>query len=91
MLEHSFSEAGSALDVLKFGELTSPSPAPGEVLVQVSVSAVNPTDVKRRADGRELGRLNKITPNNDGSGTIVAVGDDVASNRIGERVWLFSA
>lgn len=91
MRGYSFSAAGSARDVLNFGDLATPEPGPGEVLVQMSVSAVNPTDVKRRADGRELGRLNTITPNNDGGGTIVGVGDGVAKNRMGERVWLFSA
>jgi len=88
---YSFSVAGTARDVLKFGELATPEPGPGEVLVKVNVSAVNPTDVKRRADGRELGRFKTITPNNDGSGTIVGVGDSVAKSRMGERVWLFSA
>jgi len=91
MLGYSFSIAGSARDVLMFGELKRPKPGPGEVLVQVNISAVNPTDVKRRADGRELGRFGTIIPNNDGSGVIVEVGDGIESSRIGERVWLFSA
>ena len=91
MRGYSFSTAGPAKEVLKFGDLPAPLPGPGEVLVQVSVSAVNPTDTKRRSDGRELGRFATITPNNDGSGTIVDVGEGVAKSRIGERVWVFSA
>jgi len=91
MRGYSYSAAGPAHEVLKFGELEAPTAGPGEVLVQVSVSAVNPTDTKRRADGRELGRFGTITPNNDGSGTVVDVGEGVSKSRIGERVWLFSA
>lgn len=91
MRGYSYCTAGSANDVLKFGELAPPAPLPGEVLVQVDQSAVNPTDTKRRNDGRELGRFATITPNNDGSGTIVDVGEGVTKSRIGERVWLFAA
>lgn len=91
MLGYSFSVAGPARDVLRFGELDRPRPGPGEVLVQVNMSAVNPTDTKRRTDGRELARLGTIIPNNDGSGTIVEIGDQVAGSRLGERVWVFSA
>jgi len=91
MIGYSFSAAGPARDVLTFGELPQLEPEAGEVLVKVSISAVNPTDVKRRADGRELARFGCITPNNDGSGVIVKVGEDVEKSRVGERVWLFSA
>lgn len=68
-----------------------PSPGDGEVLVEVRVSAVNPTDAKRRTTGRELDRFKTIAPNNDGAGVIVAAGGGVSSARIGERVWLFGA
>jgi len=66
-------------------------PGHGEVLVDVKVSGVNPTDIKRRITGRELGRFSHIIPNNDGAGIISAVGDGVSTDRIGEHVWLFGA
>jgi NADPH2:quinone reductase len=47
--------------------------------------------VKRRAgwNGQKLAFPLSV-PNNDGAGVIVAVGDGVPANRIGERVWLHS-
>ena len=86
-----YERAGAAPDVFTFGEIPNPEPGPGEVRVKIAVSAVNPTDCKRRELGRELGKFDRIIPNNDGAGTIDAVGDGVDIGRIGERVWLFGA
>lgn len=86
-----FEEAGMAADVLQIHEIETPVPGPGEVRVRIAVSAVNPTDCKRREDGRELARFTHIIPNNDGSGVIDAVGNGVEPARIGERVWIFGA
>jgi NADPH2:quinone reductase len=55
------------------------------VRVRVQVSGVNPTDWKARAHNAP-GRPQ--VPNQDGAGTIDAVGDGVDPGRIGERVWL---
>ncbi len=78
-------------EVLVAGEMPVPEPAPGEVRVRIAVSSVNPTDVKRRSEGRELGRFARIVPDNDGAGTVDAVGAGVARTRLGERVWVFAA
>ena len=86
-----YEQAGAAPDVITFGEMPDPEPRPGEVRVRIAVSAVNPTDCKRRELGRELGQFDRIIPNNDGAGTIDAVGDGVNTDRVGERVWLFGA
>ena len=86
-----YERAGAAPDVITFGEMPEPEPGPGEVRVKIAVSAVNPTDCKRRELGRELGKFDRIIPNNDGAGTIDAVGDGVNTDRVGERVWLFGA
>lgn len=86
-----YEKSGAARDVLQYGEMEQASLGTDEVLVKIHVSAVNPTDVKRREAGRELGQFPIIIPNNDGSGVIEAVGTDVSYDRIGERVWLFGA
>lgn len=86
-----FERKGPAAEVLAAGEMPDPKPGAGEVRVRVAVSSVNPTDVKRRKEGRELGKFPRIVPDNDGAGTIDAVGDGVAKSRIGERVWVFAA
>lgn len=86
-----YEKAGPAAEVMRRGEAERPEPGPGEVLVRVVVSALNPTDVKRRMTGRELALFDRIIPNNDGSGVIEAVGAGVPERRVGERVWLFGA
>lgn len=79
---------GSAHEVITVGEMETPSPAAGEVLVRVAMSGVNPSDVKSRA-GRPL-IAPRIVPHSDGAGTIEAVGEGVDAARIGERVWLWN-
>ena len=87
-----FESFGSANDVLQLGDIASPTARPGEVLVRVHTSGVNPSDVKKRA-GSFPGLLDDgfVIPNSDGAGVIEATGDGVDSNRVGERVWLYQA
>jgi NADPH2:quinone reductase len=82
-----YSEPGEP-DVLRLVERPVPEPGPGEVRVAVAVSGVNPTDWKARRG--EL-RFPEVVPNQDGAGTIVAVGDGVDMARVGQRVWLWEA
>lgn len=80
-------------EVLELVDRPLPVPGPGEVRVRVAVSAVNPTDWKARrgaAPGQAL-PFPQVVPNQDGSGTIDAVGDGIDAARVGERVWLWEA
>ncbi len=89
----SYTRFGAAADVLELVTLPTPAPLPGEVLVELAVSAVNPSDVKARAGTRPgvtKPAFDRIVPHSDGAGTIVAVGDGVASERIGTRVWVWN-
>lgn len=79
---------GKARDVLVVGEMPAPSPGPGEVLVRLAVSGVNPSDVKSRA-GRPMAGP-RIIPHSDGAGVIEAVGEGVDAGRVGEHVWLWN-
>jgi NADPH2:quinone reductase len=87
-----YSETGGS-EVLRLVERPTPVPAAGEVRVRVHVSGVNPTDWKARRGGRSPGPLPfpEVVPNQDGAGTIDAVGDGVDEGRVGERVWLWEA
>jgi NADPH:quinone reductase len=79
---------GPAAEVLTLGEMPTPSPGSGEVLVRVMASGVNPSDVKSR-----LGRapaFPRIIPHSDGAGVIEAVGEGVPAARVGQRVWLWN-
>ena len=87
-----FEDFGPATDVLQVGEIDKPVPGPGEVLVRLHSSAVNPSDVKKRA-GSFPNLLDDgfVIPNSDGAGVVEAVGDGVDATRVGERVWIYQA
>ncbi len=79
-------------EVLQVGEIPTPHPGPGDVRVRVHVSAVNPSDCKRRAGwGGGAMKHPRVVPHNDGSGVIDAVGPGVDAQRVGERVWVYEA
>jgi NADPH:quinone reductase len=87
-----YSRAGGP-DVLRVVERPVPEPGPDEVRVAVQVSGVNPTDWKarRRSGGGAQLPFPEVVPNQDGAGTVDAVGDGVDPSRVGERVWLWEA
>ena len=87
-----FAEFGPASDVLQIGEVDTPTAGPGEVLVRLSTSGINPSDVKKRAGSfPDLLNDGLVIPNSDGAGVIQAVGDGVDPNRVGERAWVYQA
>lgn len=84
-----------APDVLELVDREVPQPGSGEVRVRVAVSGVNPTDWKSRAGagpGQPL-PFPEVTPNQDGAGTVDAIGDGVSELyprlRVGDRVWTY--
>jgi NADPH2:quinone reductase len=83
---------GAARDVLIHGDLPDPAPGPGEVLVRLRASGVNPSDVKLRAGARARAVMGwpRIVPHSDGAGVVEAVGADIDPARIGERVWIWN-
>ena len=88
-----YTQSGGS-DVLRLEERPVPQPGPGEVRVRVHVSGVNPTDWKaRQGGGRSVSTFEAAgqVPNQDGAGTIDAVGAGVDEARLGERVWLWEA
>jgi len=87
-----YEKLGPARDVLQVGDLPKPEPGPGEVLVRVKASGVNPSDVKMRlGTGSASNEFPRIIPHSDGAGVIEAVGAGAPAARIGERVWLWNA
>jgi NADPH:quinone reductase len=86
-----YTKTGPAAEVLRVEEVERPQPGPGEVLVRVRASGINPTDYKARSgavprpiDGFQI-------PHQDGAGIIEAVGPGVDPGRVGQRVWLLLA
>lgn len=84
---------GAARDVLVLGEMATPHPGAGEVLVALKASGVNPSDVKLRAGARVGAKMvyPRVVPHSDGAGVIAAVGAGVDQARVGERVWVWNA
>jgi NADPH:quinone reductase-like Zn-dependent oxidoreductase len=76
-------------EVLKFEEYPDPVPGPGEVLVRVAASSVNPLDYKRRA-----GLMKDYYPikfpgliGTDIAGTVVKIGPGVEGFSAGDQVF----
>lgn len=87
-----FESFGSAKDVLQLSERDTPIAGHGEVLVRLHTSAVNPSDVKKRAGSfPTLLDDGFVIPNSDGAGIIEAVGEGVDASRVGQRVWVYQA
>ncbi len=87
-----FESFGAAADVLSVGEFEKPAAGPGEVLVRLHASGVNPSDVKKRAGSfPDLLDAGPVIPNSDGAGIVDAVGEGVDNARVGERVWVYQA
>jgi NADPH2:quinone reductase len=88
----SFAEFGPANQVLEVSEWPTPEPGPGEVLVKLHTTGVNPSDVKKRAGGfPNLLDDGPVIPHSDGAGVIEGVGSGVPTSRIGERVFVYQA
>jgi NADPH2:quinone reductase len=87
-----FESFGSAADTLVIGEQPKPEPGPGEVLVKMATTGINPSDVKKRAGSfPNLLDGGLVIPHSDGAGVIEAVGAGVAASRVGERVFVYQA
>jgi NADPH:quinone reductase len=86
-----YESTGAARDVLRVEDIPRPDPGPGEVLVRVRASGVNPTDHKTRAGATARPIDEFQVPNQDGAGVIEAVGAGVDPARVGERVWVWLA
>lgn len=91
MLAAQYETSGPERGVLRVVELERPQPGPGEVLVRVRVSGVNPTDVGSRLHGGFDDAHPRVVPHHDGAGEVVAVGPGVDPARVGQRVWIWLA
>jgi NADPH2:quinone reductase len=83
-----YTQNGEAQDVMQVGELPTPTPQAGDVLVRLMTSGVNPSDVKSRRARPVSDPL--IVPHSDGAGVIEAVGAGVSAARVGQRVWIWN-
>ena len=78
-------EAFGPFDSIKVKEIEAPSPAPGEILIRVSVAGVNFAD-GGMVTGRTPRRQPPFVPGVEAAGTVAAIGDGVTEHRVGDRV-----
>src|ERR1022692_126928 len=71
-------------EVLALRELPTPTPGPGEALVQIEACGVNFIDVYLR-EGRYASPL-PFLPGQEAAGVVVALGPDVSGVKVGDRV-----
>jgi NADPH2:quinone reductase len=81
-----FEKTGSP-DVIQYGELPTPKPGPGEVLVRVKAASVNPIDLYIRAGTVAMELPMPFIPGCDLAGVVEAVGSGVERLHVGDRVW----
>ena len=80
-------ESPGAPEVIRFGELPTPSPKAGEVLVRVGAASLNPIDTYIRAGAVNMPLPKPFIPGCDLAGTVEAVGSGVTRFKPGDRVW----
>jgi NADPH:quinone reductase-like Zn-dependent oxidoreductase len=73
-------------EVLEYGELPDPVPAPGEVLVDIHAASVNAADWKMRAGQYANVGLPHV-PGRDFSGVVSALGKDARDFKVGDAVF----
>jgi NADPH2:quinone reductase len=80
-------ETTGAPAVIHLGDIPTPSPRDGEVLVRVKAAALNPIDIYLRAGTIPMPLPRPYITGCDLAGTVEAVGAGVTRFRPGSRVW----
>jgi NADPH2:quinone reductase len=74
-------------DVIRYGQLPRPVPAPGQVLIKVAAAAVNPIDIEIRSGRLAMPLRFPYVIGSDVAGTVVTRGLGVRRFSEGDRVW----
>ena len=72
---------------IQFGDVATPTPDEGQVLVRMEAVAVNPIDTYIRSGNVKLDLPQSYVLGCDIAGTVEAVGDRATSFAVGDRVW----
>jgi NADPH2:quinone reductase len=86
-MKASFLDAPGAPDVLRYGDLPTPTPKAGEILIRVATAALNPIDTYIRAGVVNMPLPKPFITGSDVAGTVEAVGPGVQRFKVGDRVW----
>lgn len=86
-MKAAYIETTGAPDVIQVGELPTPAPGDGEVLVRVKAAAVNPIDLYIRSGIVPMPLPKPFVPGCDLAGVVEAVGPKATRYKVGDRVW----
>ncbi len=79
-----------ALRGMKMIEKPFPEPQPGEVLVKMDASPINPSDIAFLRGMYNVNKSLPAVPGFEGTGIIIKTGDETSENLIGRRVSFFT-
>jgi NADPH2:quinone reductase len=80
-------EQTGPVEVIKVGDLPKPEPGPGQVLVKVGASALNPIDLYLRSGFIAMPMSFPYIIGCDLAGTVETVGPGASRFQAGDRVW----
>ncbi len=86
-MKAAFIESTGTPDVIRVGDLPTPKPAGGEVLVRVAAAALNPIDLYIRAGTVAMPIPKPFISGCDLAGVVEAVGPAGTRFAVGDRVW----
>lgn len=87
IMKAAFYENTGAPEVIRYGDLPTPAPRAGEILICVGAAALNPIDTYIRAGIVNMPLPKPFIPGCDVAGTVEAIGAGVKDFKPGERVW----
>jgi len=74
-------------EVMKFEDVPTPEPGPGQVLVKVEAAGVNPVDTYMRTGNHAHAPQVPYTPGKDAAGVVEKAGEGVTKFNAGDRVY----
>ncbi len=80
-------EANGPPESIQVGDLPTPEPGQGEVLVRVGAAALNPIDLYLRAGTISMPMAFPYIVGSDLAGTVEKVGPGASRFKVGDRVW----
>ncbi len=86
-MKAAYLEATGAPSVLRVGDLPTPQPQAGEILVKVAAAALNPIDAYVRSGLVAMPLPKPFITGSDVAGVVAAVGAGAKRFKIGDRVW----
>ncbi len=86
-MKAAYLDTTGAPEVIRYGDLPTPTPKLGEVLVKVAAVAVNPIDTYIRSGAVSMPLPKPFIPGCDLAGIVEEVGANVKRLKKGDRVW----